>query len=335
MSQDSVRTTDGAGGRRAPEPLRPVATYSIVARDGRTGELGVAVQSHWFSVGTVVPWAEAGVGAVATQSLVDPKYGPEGLRLMREGRSASEALAVLLAADEGRELRQVAMVDAQGRAGVHTGARCIGEAGDDSAITRDGSIISCQANLMRGPSVPEALKRGFDSLSDDAPLAERLLMALKWAERSGGDVRGKQSAAILVVAPQSTGQPWKDRLVDLHVEDHPAPLDEMTRLLRLHRAYERMNKGDEAMEKGDIPGAVEQYSEARRLAPGNAEMSFWAGVALVNAGKIAEGEPLLAEAFSDKNGGDWRTTLRRLPRAGLLPDDQELIERLARLPAAD
>lgn len=323
----------------APRPVvadfqRPVATYSIVARDPNTGEIGVAVQSHWFSVGSVVPWAEPGVGAVATQSLVDVRYGPEGLRLLREGKSAQEALDLLLADDPNPEVRQVAIVDALGRIAVHTGDRCIQFAGHDGGTSRDGAVYSVQANLMARPEVPEVMKVGFESLPEGTPLAERLVAALAWAEvRGGGDVRGKQSAAVLVVSANKTDTPWKERLVELRVEDHPEPVDELRRLLKLHRAYEHMNKGDHAMEQGDTDAALHHFSEARRLNPTNAEMAFWAAVSMINAGKIEEAERLLSQAYAD-GSGDWRTTLRRLPASGLLPDDPELIDRLARLPEA-
>lgn len=311
-------------------PRRPVATYSIVARDAATGEMGVAVQSHWFSVGAVVPWAEAGVGAVATQSLVDVRYGPLGLSLMRGGRAAADALRALIETDDGAAVRQVAMVDAQGRIAVHTGDRCIAHAGHAVGTMPDGTVFSCQANLMRNDTVPAAMRAAFEGAT--GPLAERLVAALAAAEHAGGDVRGRQSAAILVVRARSTGRPWEDRLVDLRVEDHADPVEELARLLRLHRAYERMNAGDLAIEKGDVEGALREYSAARAMAPGNAEMSFWTAVSLVNAGRVDDAVPLLRACYRD-TAGDWRATLRRLPKSGLLPDDAALIERLATLPA--
>lgn len=312
---------------RSSDFARPVSTYSIVARDGRTGEMGVAVQSHWFSVGPIVPWAEAGVGAVATQSLVKVSYGPDGLRLMREGKAAHEALAQLLKVDEASAVRQVAMIDARGGVATHTGERCIAFAGHRNGTAHDGSVYSVQANLMRGEQVPAAMEAAFRSAEAGSPLAERLLRALHAAEMAGGDVRGRQSAAILVVRAESTGKVWEDRLVDLRVEDHPDPVAELDRLLGLHRAYEMMNKGDEAMERNDVDGALKAYSAARDLAPGNAEMVFWTAVSLVNAGKIDDAIPLFREAFKDEQG-DWRATLKRLPPAGLLPGDEELMKRL-------
>jgi uncharacterized Ntn-hydrolase superfamily protein len=203
---------DGA----ADIPRRPVATYSIVARDPQTGEMGVAVQSHWFSVGSVVSWAEAGVGAVATQSLVDPAYGPLGLELMRTGRTAPDALRSLLAGDDGRDVRQVAMIDAKGRIEAHTGPRCIADAGH---VVDADNQFSVQANLMANVEVWPAMARAYRESTGD--LADRLVAALEAAQEIGGDIRGKQSAALLVVSAASTGRPWEDRRFDLRVEDHP------------------------------------------------------------------------------------------------------------------
>ena len=187
-------------GTGSPLPSRPIHTYSIVARDAATGELGVAVQSHWFSVGSSVPWAEAGVGAVATQSFTDPTYGAMGLALMRAGKSAPEALKALLAADPDREVRQVAMVDAQGRAAAFTGAKCIQAAGDEV-----GDGFTVEANLMDKPTVWPAMAKAFREAKGD--LADRLLAALRAAQAQSGDIRGQQSAAILIVKGKASGQP--------------------------------------------------------------------------------------------------------------------------------
>ncbi len=299
-------------------------TYSIVARDARTGELGVAVQSHWFSVGANVPWAEAGVGAVATQSLTDVSYGPLALELLRAGKSAQQALDALVAADPGEALRQVAVVDAQGRVAVHTGSRCIAEAGH---ATGDG--FSVQANLMLKDTVWGAMKRAFEAAQGD--LAERMLVAMEAAQAEGGDIRGMQSAAILVVRAQSSGRPWDDRVVDLRVEDHAEPLAEMRRLLNLHRAYEHMNAGDAAMEHDDFDAASREYAAAARLNPGNAEMLFWHAITLAGAGRVEQAKPLLARTYAlDPN---WRFLVPRLPHSGLLPDDAELVRTLTEVPA--
>lgn len=304
-----------------PAPQRPVATYSLVARDPASGELGVAVQSHWFSVGSVVPWAEAGVGAVATQSLVNVAHGPNGLQLLRSGLSAQQALDALVAGDPGRDVRQLGAVDAQGRAAAFTGGRCIAEAGHVV-----GAGFAAQANLMANDTVPQAMARAFEA-SAGQPLAERLLVALQAAEAEGGDIRGRQSAALLVVRGTPTGRPWADRLVDLRVEDHPQPLDELARLLRLQRAYDRMNAGDLALERGDVPAAAAEYGAALELAPEVYEIAFWAGITLAGAGRVDEARPLLARAFAAHP--PLREVLARLPAAGLLPDDPALLAELA------
>ena len=298
---------------------RPVHTYSIVARDPNTGELGVAVQSHWFSVGPIVAWAEAGVGAIATQSFVDPSYGKLGLDLMRSGRSAPDALRSLLAGDEGREVRQVAMIDSQGRVDAWTGKNDIAAAGH---LVRQN--FSVQANLMLNDKVWPAMAQAFENSKGD--LAERMLAALDAAEAVGGDIRGKQSAALVVVTGKPTGQAWKDRTFDLRVDDSPEPLKELRRLVTLQRAYNHMNAGDLAVENKDNEGALREYSAAERLVPDNAEMIYWHAVALVNMGRVDESLPLFRKVFAmDKN---WATLTPRLPKSGLLPNDSKVIERI-------
>lgn len=300
-------------------PKRPVHTFSIVARDPTTGELGVAVQSHWFSVGASVSWAEAGVGAVATQSFIDPAYGKLGLDLMRAGKSAPDALRGLIAADEGRDFRQVAMIDAKGRVDAWTGDKDIRAAGH---VVGEG--FSAQANLMLSEEVWPAMARAFENATGD--LAERMLRALEAAQAAGGDIRGRQSAALVVVAGESTGQPWRDRRFDLRVDDSPEPLVELRRLVNLQRAYNHMNAGDAAAETGDDEAALREYGAAQALFPDNAEMLFWHAVALVNMGRVDESLPMFRRVFAmDAN---WATLLPRLPQSGLIADDQELIDRL-------
>lgn len=300
-------------------PARPVHTYSIVARDPNTGELGVAVQSHWFSVGPIVAWAEAGVGAVATQSFVDPSYGKNGLELMRSGKSAPDTLKELLAKDEAREVRQVAMIDAQGRVDAFTGKNDIQAAGHFV-----GNNFSVQANLMLNETVWPAMARAFESAKGD--LAERMLAALDAAQAAGGDIRGRQSAALIVVTGKPTGQAWKDRTFDLRVDDSPEPLRDLRRLVRLQRAYNHMNAGDLAVEKKDNEGALREYSAAEKLVPNNAEMIYWHAVALVNMGRVDDSLPLFRKVFAmDRN---WITLTPRLPKSGLLPDDPKIIERI-------
>lgn len=303
----------------AAAQVRPVHTYSIVARDSSTGELGVAVQSHWFSVGPLVPWAEAGVGAVATQSFVDPAYGPLGLELMRSGKSARQALDALLAADPGRDVRQVAMVDARGTVAAHTGAKCIPAAGHI-----EGAQFTVQANLMIGDRVWPAMEAAFRGTRGD--LADRMLAALDAAQEAGGDIRGRQSAAILIVTGRPTGKPWADRTMDLRVEDHEEPLRELRRLVNVHRAYQHMNNGDLAVEHGDVQGALREYGAAEAMMPQNLEMKYWHAVALVNAGRWEESLPIFRTVFrADPN---WATLTPRLPGVGLLKADAGLMERI-------
>jgi len=299
--------------------MHPVHTYSIVARDSVTGELGVAVQSHWFSVGPIVPWAEAGVGAVATQSFVDPAYGPLGLDLMRSGKTAKQALDALLASDPGEAVRQVAMIDARGTVAAHTGRKCIPGAGHIV-----GEQFSVQANLMLNENVWPAMAEAYRRAKGD--LAERLLAALDAAEAAGGDIRGKQSAAILIVSGTSTGRPWVDRIMDLRVEDHPEPLKELRRLVNIHRAYQHMNAGDLAIEKGDMETARREYGAAEAMMPENLEMKYWHAVALVNAGKLDEALPLFAAVF--KKDGNWVELTRRLPKVDLLKVDETALRRI-------
>lgn len=306
----------------AAQAQRPVHTYSIVARDPETGRLGVAVQSHWFSVGPLVPWAEAGAGAVATQSFVDPGYGPLALELLRAGKTAQEALRGLLAADPHPEVRQVAIVDARGNVAVHTGEKAIAAAGH-----RTGNGYSVQANLMLNPTVPDAMARAFEGAKGD--LADRLLAALEAAQAEGGDIRGAQSAAILIVDGRPSGRPWADRIFDLRVEDHPSPVQELRRLVHLARAYRHMNSGDEAVAAGDVERALREYAAAEAMVPDsatNGEMVFWHAVALVNLGRVDESLPLFRRAFAqDPN---WAELVRRLPKAGQLPDDPAVIRRI-------
>jgi uncharacterized Ntn-hydrolase superfamily protein len=301
------------------QPHQPVHTFSIVARDTVTGQFGVAVQSHWFSVGTVVPWAEAGVGAVATQSFADPSYGKLGLDLMRAGRSANDALAALLAGDEGRELRQVAMIDAQGQVAAYTGSKNIAEAGHFV-----GKNYSVQANLMLNDKVWPAMSRAFEAAQGD--LADRMLAALDAAQEAGGDIRGRQSAALLVVTGRPTGRSWEDRIIDLRVDDSPEPLKELRRLLNVQRAYDHLSAGDLALEENENDRALQEYGAADSLCPDNPEFTYWHAVALVNMKRVDDALPLFRRVFDmDKN---WIELTPRMAKAGQLPDDQALIKRI-------
>jgi uncharacterized Ntn-hydrolase superfamily protein len=327
--------------------LRPVNTFSIVARDPATGQIGVAVQSHWFAVGQIVPWAEAGVGAVATQSFVDPSYGQLGLDLLRTGKSAPDALRGLLGADASCEVRQVAMIDANGNVATFTGAHDIqsaggvagggnvpkpiacGSAGGMLTIGRD---FSAQANLMANDKIWPAMAKAYSESTGD--LAERILAALDAAQSAGGDIRGKQSAALIVVSGKSSGKRWQDEVFNLRVDDNPTPLIELRRLVALQRAYNHMNAGDLATEHNDNEGALREYSAAEKIAATTAgipqsryaEMIYWHAVALINMKRVDEALPLFARAFEMEPR--WRELTPRLPHAGLLPDDAKLIERI-------
>ncbi|HET9101912.1 MAG TPA: DUF1028 domain-containing protein [Solirubrobacteraceae bacterium] len=275
-------------------------TYSIVARDPGTGELGVAVQSHWFSVGPIVPWARAGVGAVATQANAELSYGPRGLDLLAAGHSAPEALARLLAEDPLADSRQVAFVDAAGRVATHTGTRCMAQAGDCQ-----GDGVSCQANIMVNDRVWPAMLAAYEQAP--GALTTRLLAALDAAEAQGGDLRGRQSAAIIVVP--AAGEPW-DTVVSLRVEDHPDPLGDLRRLMRLHDAYAQAGLGDERMAAGDHVQAAALYLKACELAPESDELHFWAAVGSATVGDLPVALSHLRRALAIQPS--WRELLTRL-----------------------
>lgn len=291
-------------------------TYSIVARDPETGEMGVAVQSHWFSVGSIVAWGEAGVGVITTQSFVNPSFGPRGLELMKNGMSAEEALDLLIASDEGREFRQLALLDVNGNVKTFTGNKCIEGAGHVI-----GENYSVQANLMLNDKVWGAMSRAFEN--SRGPLAERLVAAMEAAQNVGGDIRGQQSASILVVRGNATGNLWEDRLIDLRVEDHPQPIDEIKRLLKVYRAYEHMNNGDLAVEKNDMELAMNEYSAAMEMFPENLEMKFWTAVTLVNIGELEKALPMFKEIFQrDEN---WKILTPRLIKNQMLIADENTL----------
>ncbi|MGI8599903.1 MAG: DUF1028 domain-containing protein [Chitinophagaceae bacterium] len=297
------------------EPL--AHTFSIVARDTITGVMGVAVQSHWFSVGTVVSWAEAGVGAVATQSFANKSFGLRGLEMLRKGSTAQQTLDSLLKDDEAREVRQVAIVDNKGNIATHTGKNCI-----DYADHIKGNNFSVQANMMLTDKVPAAMSDAF-SKSTGKTLAERMLLALEAAENAGGDIRGQQSAAIIIVPGTSANKPWDEVLVDLRVDDHATPIQELRRLYNVHLAYEHMNKGDLAIETNDMAKAMQEYNAAMKLFPKNLEMQFWTAITLANNKQLDKALPMFKNIFSQNS--NWKELTRRLPKVNLLTvSEQEL-----------
>ncbi|MFX1553206.1 MAG: DUF1028 domain-containing protein [Promethearchaeota archaeon] len=285
-------------------------TYSIVARDPETGKMGVGVQSHWFSVGSVVSWGEAGIGVVATQSLVNKSFGLRGLDILRQGKSPQEAIDILLSDDDGRDVRQVSILDTQGRVATHTGSKCIKHAGHIK-----GENFSVQANMMLSDKVWSAMADAYKNFKN-LPLPERIIKCLEAAESVGGDIRGKQSAALLVVAGEAPENKWDDPIIDLRVEDHLEPLKEIGRLLKVWRAYEHMNNGDLAIEQGDMSKALEEYNASMEMFPENLEMKYWTAISLANNNRMDEALEIFKEIFKkDKN---WCLLTERLPESELL-----------------
>ncbi|HCW08155.1 MAG TPA: Zn-dependent protease [Cytophagales bacterium] len=299
------------------EPL--AHTFSIVARDPKTGEMAVAVQSHWFSVGSVVSWGEAGVGVVATQSFINKSFGIRGLELLKQGKSAQEALDILLKDDNGRDFRQVGIVDVQGRVAAFTGKSCIAEA---SHYAGDG--FSVQANMMLNNKVVPAMEKAWKEYAT-LPLAERVMTVIKAAQQAGGDIRGKQSAAMLVVAAKASNEPWNDRKIDLRVDDSNDPVAELERLLKVFRAYEHMNLGDLYVEKNEMDLAMNEYHAAMKMFPENLEMKYWTAITLANSKNIKEASKMLQEIY--RKDANWRQLTTRLRPVGLLNvSDEELKE---------
>ena len=296
-------------------------TYSIVARDPRTGELGVAVQSHYFSVGSVVTWARSGVGAIATQSMAEVSYGPMGLDLMASGKTAPEALRALQEIDRRSDTRQVGMVDSQGNVAAHTGARCIDFAGH---VT--GEQFSCQANLMSNDTIWGTMEREYRR-REELQLPERLVATLEAAEAAGGDARGKQSAALLVVSSKVYANPWMGKVMELRIEDSEEPLPELKRLLRLRRAYDWVDVGDDLLGQGKIEESSQAYKKAQELVPDVEEIRYWVGVTLLRS-KATEGEGMrmVGEIFS--RNPNWKIVTKSLLDKGFLPKDNPVRELL-------
>ena len=294
-------------------------TYSIIARDSITGEMGIAVESHWFSVGSVVCWGEAGVGVVATQSFANESFGILGIELLKQGKTPQEALNILIARDSSSEVRQVAILDVRGRTAAYTGINCIAEAGH---LT--GKNYAVQANLMLNNKVWPAMAKTFRE--SKGSLAERLIQSLESGENAGGDIRGKQSAAILIVKGVSTGKPWEDKVMDLRVEDHKEPVQELKRLVKIHKAYAHMAKGDEAIESNNLETALKEYLAAENLMPDNIELKFWRAVTFVNKGKLMEALPVFKKVF--RKNANYAALIPRLNKAGLITATDVEIEKI-------
>ncbi len=297
-------------------------TYSIVARDSVTGDIGVAVQSHWFSVGSVVTYGKAGVGVVATQSFVNPSYGPKGLALMEQGLSPQQALNDLLANDRGEMFRQVAFLNTKGEVATHTGTSCIEAAGH-----KQGKNFSVQANMMLNNTVWDAMAHAFETTKGD--LSDRMIEALKAAQGEKGDIRGRQSAAILIVKNKATGNSWEDIVMDLRVEDNDNPVKELERLVKLHKAYNFMNQGDLAMEAGNSKKAEELYLGAQNMFPSNLEMKYWYAINLLNNKEFDKAHPILKDIFA--HDINWKTLTSRIVKNKLLIISDEELQKVLKL----
>jgi len=294
-------------------------TYSIVALDKKNKQIGVAVQSHWFAVGSICPWIEPGVGVISTQSMVEVSYGPKGLNLLRGGKTAQEALDEMLNADKGKELRQVAVVDAQGNVAAHTGKRCISEAGHQIGVS-----FSVQANMMLNNTVWPAMADAFKNSAGD--LANRLIAALQAAQEAGGDIRGKQSAALLVSENIKDNTPWEHILVDLRIDDHPDPILELSRLLDIQKAYDLMDEGENFLLKKENEAARIKYQQAAQLAPDIEEIPFWQAVTMADSGNMDDALLIFKRVFNiNKN---WALLVQRLPAAGLLTNDPQIMRKI-------
>jgi uncharacterized Ntn-hydrolase superfamily protein len=285
-------------------------TYSIIGRDPERGEIGMAVQSRWFHAGQDLAWIEPGVGAVCTQAMLNPMYGPEGLGQMRLGRSAGEALDSLTATDPGAEIRQVAMLDAAGRFAQHTGAACVAAAGHAT-----GPDCCAQGNMLTQDNCWGAMVAAF--ADTEGSLTDRLLAALEAAEREGGDARGRQAGRILVMRDESTGTTWQDRVIDVGVVDHADPVRELRRLVTVKVAYDHLNEALELASRGEMNAAADEADAAHGLASEDDQISFWRATILGGAGRIPEAAEAMREATAANSG--WAEFLRRCVAAGLVP----------------
>lgn len=298
-------------------------TFSIIAYDPQTGEMGIAVQSHWFSVGTTVAWGEAGAGIIATQAVVNIGFGPNGLALLRKGVSPDSVLQTLLRSDPAREMRQVAILDTNGRIAVSTGNMCVAEAGH-----QQGNLYSAQANTAESKEVWKKMGAAYEQT--EGPLAARLIAALEAAQAAGGDIRGKQSACLLVVRKKSTGKIWLDRKVDIRVEDNPDPIKELKRIYIIKTAYDAVNMGYYYLAKDDLDAADAAFNKAEELNPGNSEMKFWYAVELANKGLDDRALDVFKKVFQQTPVYKTKM-LPRIVKAGVLTVPPELLKRIEKL----
>jgi uncharacterized Ntn-hydrolase superfamily protein len=298
-------------------------TYSIIGRDAETGEIGIAVQSRWFHAGQDLAWIQPAVGAVCTQAITDPSYGPRGLELLQAGKSPREAIDELTAADPGLDVRQVAIASADGDIAQHTGAACVAAAGHAS-----GSTCCAQGNMLASDTCWGAMVEAFERAS--GPLPDRLLAALEAAEREGGDARGRQAGRLLVCGGRPTGAEWEDRVVDLQVVDHPRPVEELARLLRLQRAYARLSSAFQLVRAGNATGAAAEVDAAAELAPEDDQIAFWRATILAPTGRVDEAAAAFREAVRAHPA--WPDFLRRCVAAGLVPPGAEALATQARSP---
>jgi uncharacterized Ntn-hydrolase superfamily protein len=293
-------------------PADLFSTYSIVARDPDTGQLGVAVQTHQMSVGRLVPFLLPGIGAVATQSLVNISFGPMALTMLREGVGASHVIDALVASDEGANRRQVAVVDSHGHAAAWTGQGCIAE-----AVHHVGEGYSVQANMMTNPTVVPAMAKAYEKTG--GVLAMRMLAALQAAEAEGGDIRGMQSAALVVV-PGDKNMPMWSTDYDLRVDEHASPVSELARLVRLRHAQIIDAAGYTAMDAGQRDEALDQWAKARREAPELEELAFWQAMALADQHVDIETAAAILRPALARNPQrvHWIDLIRRLQNCGLI-----------------
>ena len=306
-------------------------TYSIVARDPETGEMGVAVQTHQMSVGKIVPWLLPGLGAIATQSLVNISFGPIGLQMLREGVPAQNIINALVASDDGEHRRQVAVVDVAGNAAAHTGTGCI-----PFASHHVGDGYSVQANMMNTDTVIPAMRNAFEQTT--GALADRLIAALEAAEAEDGDIRGQQSAAIQVVSGNRDDLDWKT-LYDLRVDEHASPVIELKRLVRMRSAALLDDEGFTYLEKGDYELALQKWQLAREKAPEFEELAFWQAVALADKNprqdSVHTAASILTTIENDSRWQEWLDLIGRLQQIGLIEREragQELLQALNQIP---